>query len=125
MGLGYVNGVNGADVQALVAARASGGPFASLGDLAAHEPARGARRWSSSRGRAPATSWPESRSAAPFGGGWRDARAGRVRREALWQLGVATPGRRTGAGGTPGRSSRCRWTCPRRRALRRSGAGSG
>ncbi len=125
MGLGYVNGVNGADVQALVAARASGGPFTSLGDLAARagagRPALEQLAWA---GACDVLAGEPIGRALQGGRDARDARAGRVRREALWQLGVATPGRRTGCRRQrPGRSSRCRWTCPRRRALRRSGAG--
>ena len=43
------------------------------------------------------------------------------RRSALWQLGMAAPG--LGAGEDT--SSRCPWSCRRRRACARSGAGSG
>jgi error-prone DNA polymerase len=79
VGLGYVLGVREDEVEALVAARAAGGPFRSLADLAsragAGRPALDKLAWS----------------------GACDALAGN-RRSALWQLGVAAPGRRTGAG---------------------------
>jgi error-prone DNA polymerase len=76
VGLGYVLGVREDEVEALVAARRAGGPFRSLADLAsragAGRPALDKLAWS----------------------GACDALAG-DRRSALWQLGVAAPGRRT------------------------------
>jgi error-prone DNA polymerase len=82
IGLAYVRGVQEADAQALVAARAAGGPFRDLGDLAARagagRPALELLAWS----------------------GACDGLAGGDRRVALWRLGVATPGRRILAGGT-------------------------
>ena len=47
--------------------------------------------------------------------------ADRARRAALWQLGVAAPGR---ARARRARSSRCRWTTPRRRSCASSRRGS-
>ncbi|HMJ01412.1 MAG TPA: OB-fold nucleic acid binding domain-containing protein, partial [Conexibacter sp.] len=80
IGLGYVRGVQGADAEALVAAREAGGPFRDLGDLAARagagRPALELLAWS----------------------GACDELAAGDRRVALWRLGVATPGRRLGNG---------------------------
>jgi len=79
VGLGYVLGVRADEVSALVAARRDGGPFRSLEDLAsragAGRPALDRLAWS----------------------GACDSLAG-DRRTALWQLGVAAPGRGFGAG---------------------------
>lgn len=80
VGLGYVLGVNTEDVEQLVKAREAGGPFASLEDLASRAGAGSAAleqlAWS----------------------GACDSLAGGQRRRALWELGVAAPGRRTGGG---------------------------
>ena len=75
LGLGYVLGVRGEEVRALVAARREGGPLASLEDLASRA---GAGRPSLER-----LAW----------SGACDALAGgpSPRRAALWQLGVAAP----------------------------------
>jgi error-prone DNA polymerase len=74
IGLGYVRGVQGADAEALVAAREAGGPFRDLGDLAARagagRPALELLAWS----------------------GACDALAGGDRRVALWRLGIAGAG---------------------------------
>jgi error-prone DNA polymerase len=79
IGLGYVLGVRGDEIAALVAAREAGGPFRSLGDLAsragAGRPALERLAWS----------------------GACDELAGGDRRVALWQLGVAAPGVRVGS----------------------------
>jgi error-prone DNA polymerase len=86
IGLGYVQGVRSDEVAALVAARQAGGPFRSVGDLAARagagRPALEQLAWSGAC---------DSLIAA-------DPR-GR-RRRALWELGVAAPGRRLGEEGT-------------------------
>jgi error-prone DNA polymerase len=78
IGLGYVLGVRGDEIAALVAAREAGGPFRSLGDLAsragAGRPALERLAWS----------------------GACDELAGGDRRVALWQLGAAAPGVRVG-----------------------------
>jgi error-prone DNA polymerase len=78
IGLGYVLGVRADEVAALVAERESGGPFASLGDLAsragAGRPALEILAWS----------------------GACDAIAGGDRRRALWTLGIAAPAHRVG-----------------------------
>ena len=102
IGLGYVLGVKEEEVKALVAERERGGRYADAGDLAARSGA-GATRSSGSRGRAPATSLP--------------------RREALWQMGVVTPGQR-------GRRAACSSSLPLRgargaRAARADARGSG
>jgi error-prone DNA polymerase len=79
VGLGYVLGVRADEVAALVAERASGGPFASLGDLAsragAGRPALETLAWS----------------------GACDALADGDRRRALWTLGIASPAHRVGS----------------------------
>jgi error-prone DNA polymerase len=84
IGLGYVLGVREEEVKALVAARAEGGPFRSLADLASRA---GAGRPSLER-----LAW----------AGACDSLAGgsseRARRKALWQLGVASPGERQPGG---------------------------
>jgi error-prone DNA polymerase len=79
LGLGYVSGVRGDEVRALVAAREEGGPFRSLGDLAsragAGRPALEKLAWA----------------------GACDS-LGEGRRQTLWQLGIAAPGERIAAG---------------------------
>jgi error-prone DNA polymerase len=80
VGLGYVLGVRADEVAALVAAREKAGPFRSLEDLASRA---GAGRAALER-----LAW----------SGACDALAG-DRRTALWQLGVAAPGRRVDGGG--------------------------
>jgi error-prone DNA polymerase len=108
VGLGYIRGVRGQDVEHLVAARKQGGRFRSLSDLAsragAGAPALELLAWSgacdalvegdaaaSTRGAVPsdATSDSTPSGATPHGA----TRNGAARRIALWQLGVATPGR--------------------------------
>ncbi len=79
IGLGYVSGVRDDEIAALVAARREGGPFASLADLAG--------RASACRASLEQLAW----------SGACDALAG-DRRRALWQLGVAAPGRRVPGG---------------------------
>jgi error-prone DNA polymerase len=80
LGLGYVKGVSAAEVRELVAERERGGPFASLGELAA--------RAGAARGTLEQLAW----------AGACDSLIGvGDRRTALWQLGMAAPGR--GAGG--------------------------
>ena len=78
LGLGFVSGVREDEVKALVAARAEGGPFRSLADLASRA---GAGRPSLDK-----LAW----------AGACDSLAGgsseHARRTALWQLGVAAPG---------------------------------
>jgi error-prone DNA polymerase len=76
IGLGYVRGVQKQDAEALVAARAAGGPFRDLGELAA-------RAWAG-RPALELLAW----------SGACDKLAAGDRRVALWRLGVA------GAGGT-------------------------
>jgi error-prone DNA polymerase len=81
MGLGYVNGVSGDDVKAIVDERERGGEFASVESLAS----RCATRVDALERLA----W----------AGALDSLVGGERREALWRLGVAAPGVRV-AGGT-------------------------
>ena len=106
LGLGYVSGVRGEEVQALVAARREGGPFRSLADLASRA---GAGRPSLEK-----LAWAgacDSLAAVPGGHGAHDGahavnggpngahRAPNgARRAALWQLGVASPGQRIADG---------------------------
>jgi error-prone DNA polymerase len=113
LGLGYVAGVRADEVAALVVTREVGGRFRSLGDLAARagagRPALEHLAWSgacdglgaplavsSEVGRADALSHPlrprQERS--------EHRRDGAARRKALWELGVAVPGRRMGEEGT-------------------------
>jgi error-prone DNA polymerase len=80
IGLGYVRGVQGADAEALVAARRAGGPFHDLGELAA--------RAGAGRPALELLAW----------AGACDELARGDRRVALWRLGVATPGRRVPQG---------------------------
>jgi error-prone DNA polymerase len=79
IGLGYVRGVHAEEVAALVRAREEGGPFGSVSELAARVPA--------ARSSLEQLAW----------SGACDALAGE-RRRALWDLGVATPGRRVPGG---------------------------
>ena len=97
IGLGYVLGVRADEVAALVAERETGGPFASLGDLAsragAGRPALEQLAWS----------------------GACDALAGGDRRRALWTLGIAAPAHKVGTVsaspvGTPGEVGRATQT---------------
>ncbi len=79
IGLGYVSGVRAEEIDALVAARRDGGPFQSLAELAG--------RASACRASLEQLAW----------SGACDALAG-DRRRALWQLGIAAPGRRVPGG---------------------------
>jgi error-prone DNA polymerase len=84
LGLGYVRGAAVADVRALVAERKRAGPFASLGELAA--------RCGAARATLERLAW----SGACDGLLQASAAAGSSesrRRLALWQLGIAAPGR--------------------------------
>ncbi len=85
LGLGYVRGVREQEVRELVAARETTGRFRSLSDLAA--------RSGSSAGSLELLAWAGAcDSLVP------EASAGSARRIALWQLGVATPGKRVRGG---------------------------
>jgi error-prone DNA polymerase len=79
IGLNYVRGVRADEVTALVAARVADGPFTSVAELAA--------RVSAARPSLEQLAW----------SGACDVLAGN-RRNALWALGVATPGRRVPGG---------------------------
>jgi len=79
IGLGYVRGVRAEEVAALVCAREAGGPFGSVCELAA--------RVAAARASLEQLAW----------SGACDTLAGE-RRRALWDLGVATPGRRVPGG---------------------------
>ena len=107
LGLGYVKGVAEAEVQALVAERERGGPFASLGDLAARAGARA-----------------QDARAAGLVGRLRRARSATTR-QALGA--VAAGSRRARADGRRrGHAARAAaGAAARRRACARSGAGSG
>jgi error-prone DNA polymerase len=80
VGLAYVNGVKGEEVEALVAARGSGGRFRSLGELAG--------RAGAGRAALELLAW----------SGACDALGGGDRRAVLWELGIAAPGRRVPGG---------------------------
>jgi error-prone DNA polymerase len=87
LGLGYIKGVASAEVQALVAERERGGPFASLGELAGRVECR--------RGSLEQLAWSgacDRLIAAPAAG----ALTGGERRVALWQLGMASPAETVG-----------------------------
>jgi error-prone DNA polymerase len=88
IGLGYIKDVAEAEVLALVAERERGGPFRSLGELAA--------RSGVSRRTLEQLAWSGACDglAAEASGALR----GRDRRAALWQLGLATPGERISGG---------------------------
>jgi error-prone DNA polymerase len=90
IGLGYVLGVRADDVEALVAARAAEGPFRTVEDLAS--------RAGAGRAALEQLAW----------SGACDALADGSRRRALWELGVAAPGRRllTSIVGASGRRTR-------------------
>ena len=85
VGLGYIRGVREQDVKHLIAARRRGGRFRNLSDLASRAGAG-----------APALellAWSGACDALVSGEAQSRARNGAARRIALWQLGVATPGR--------------------------------
>jgi error-prone DNA polymerase len=86
IGLGYVRGVAEQEVKELVAARRAAGRFRSLADLAS--------RAGSSAGALELLAWSGACDSLVEG----TAPWGSARRIALWQLGVATPGRRVPGG---------------------------
>jgi error-prone DNA polymerase len=89
IGLGYVRGVTEQEVTELAAVREAGGRFRSLAELAS--------RASSSAASLEMLAWSgacDSLVPGPVPG----AVSGSARRIALWQLGVATPGRRVPGG---------------------------
>jgi error-prone DNA polymerase len=92
IGLGYVRGVRAQDAEDLVAARARGGRFRGLSDLASRAGCGAAAlellAWSGA-----------CDTLATAGGASTPLRPGFARRVALWQLGVMAPGR-TVPGGT-------------------------
>jgi error-prone DNA polymerase len=96
LGLGFVSGVRGDEVEALVAARRTGGPFRSLGDLASRA---GAGRPSLEK-----LAWAGACDRLAIAGGADDvtepdeAAVRGARRRALWQLGIAAPGERIASG---------------------------
>ncbi|MGH2877512.1 MAG: OB-fold nucleic acid binding domain-containing protein, partial [Solirubrobacteraceae bacterium] len=94
IGLGYVRGVRREDVSALVAARAAGGRFRGLADLASRAGCGSAAlellAWSGACDPLAAAEVHAPPAAPP--------RPGFARRLALWQLGVVTPGRRVPGG---------------------------
>jgi error-prone DNA polymerase len=96
IGLGYVHGVRAGDVESLVAARRErpGGRFASLSEAAA---ATGFAGGEASAGRAALERLAWAGACDRLAGGGTAGEAG-DRRMALWQLGIAAPGRRTAAG---------------------------
>jgi error-prone DNA polymerase len=87
LGLGYIKDVAATDVQALVAERARGGPFRSLGELAARS---GVRRRTLEQ-----LAWSGACDSLL---GEAGTQMGAGRRTALWQLGLATPGETTSGG---------------------------
>jgi error-prone DNA polymerase len=114
LGLGYVKGAAGADVRELVAERERGGPFRSLGELAARcgaaRPTLERLAWSGA-----CDGLVEASDRMPLGADRRAGGADRSaaspgrrtggtgvsqerRRLALWQLGIAAPGRAVACG---------------------------
>jgi error-prone DNA polymerase len=81
LGLGYIKDVAAAEVQALVAERERGGPFRSLGELAARSGVK--------RGTLEQLAWSGACDGLTAGSA---ALAQEGRRSALWQLGLAAPG---------------------------------
>jgi error-prone DNA polymerase len=102
LGLGYVKGAVAEEVRRLVAERERGGPFRGLGELAARAGAgRGTLEqlaWSGACDALVETG-PASLAAAGEASGDTHAPDSR-RRLALWQLGLAAPGRGAGEEGT-------------------------
>src|SRR6185437_8756225 len=100
MGLGYVRGVRAQDAEDLVAARARGGRFRGLSDLASRAGCGAAAlellAWS---GACDTLAVPAGEVDEAGVGGSGSLRPGFARRVALWQLGVMAPGR-TVPGGT-------------------------
>jgi error-prone DNA polymerase len=104
VGLGYVRGIRDQEVKELVAVREAGGRFRNLSDLAsragAGSPSLELLAWSGacdslvSEGRGAAGQGSEGRGAEGRGAAGRRSE----RRIALWQLGVATPGRKVPGG---------------------------
>jgi error-prone DNA polymerase len=91
LGLGYVKGVLAEEIRELVAERERGGPFGDLGELAARCGARHATL--------EGLAWSGACDRLVEGGDAAGSSESR-RRLALWQLGIAAPGRAAGAGGT-------------------------
>jgi error-prone DNA polymerase len=85
LGLAYVKGAARAEVQGLVAERERGGPFASLGDLAARA---GVRRHTLEQ--------------LAWAGACDELLGGRERRSSLWQLGIAAAAEKLGDGAGEG-----------------------
>jgi error-prone DNA polymerase len=101
IGLGYVRGVTEEEVRELAAVREAGGRFRSLADLASRASASAASlemlAWSGACDSLVQDGTEDGRrrlTAAPPAG----SASGSARRIALWQLGVATPGRRVPGG---------------------------
>jgi error-prone DNA polymerase len=90
LGLGYVKDVRAEEVRALVAERERGGPFRDLGELAA--------RCGAGRPTLEQLAWSGACDALVGGAAESDLDA--RRREALWQLGIAAPGRAVARAGT-------------------------
>jgi error-prone DNA polymerase len=87
IGLGYVRGVRGQEIEELIAARERGGRFRSLADLASRAGAGSAAL--------SLLAWSGACDELALGAAGDRSRA---RRTALWQLGVMTPGRRVPGG---------------------------
>ncbi len=123
LGLGYVKDVPAGDVRGLVAERERGGPYRSLGDLAARSgvgrPALAQLAWSGAcdelvqEGTAgatgasagagasatgPSTTGPSATGASAIGPFAAGASVDARRRRALWQLGIAAPAKTSPAG---------------------------
>ncbi len=102
LGLGYVKDVRAEEIRELVAERERGGPFGGLGELAARcgagRPTLEQLAWSGACDALVDTEGMPEAAGSAARGGTRSADA--RRRLALWQLGVAAPGRSAGGEGT-------------------------
>ncbi len=90
LGLGYIKDVRAEEVRELVAERERGGPFRDLGELAA--------RCGAGRPTLEQLAWSGACDGLVDDGG--TSSKGARRRLALWQLGIAAPGRAAGGEGT-------------------------
>ncbi|MBV8219580.1 MAG: error-prone DNA polymerase, partial [Solirubrobacterales bacterium] len=103
IGLGYVRGVAEQEVRELVSVREEGGRFRTLADLASRASSSAASlemlAWSGACDSLVSASVPGSAFGSASGSAAASASgSGSARRIALWQLGVATPGRRVPGG---------------------------
>jgi error-prone DNA polymerase len=96
IGLGYVKGVRGEEMEALVAERERGGPYAGIAELASRSgagmPSLERLAWAGALEGIPSAAAATHAGASAAGAGGTPAAA--ERREALWRVGVTANGRR-------------------------------